>query len=274
MINISLESCFMNRKLLQMTLGRLSSFALKIGLAVSHSCSNPLDILARELFAQGIYSDILDTKIYTENIIKDILLRFGNIDYDTEVELASLIDEIGLTSDSVHSRSMIFTDHNGKLDTALKSQQRDSIKSFPAHDSLIIDYGPIRLKLRLDRLISFISFGGFGYGSHCHLSRDAELLTNIMIDNLLQFDFVGRMKLKGFLGHVIASGIELMHSLKKRPSLLRRGFKFDFESLHHSIDILDLCIYKCYAGGLTALLPAPKDGASCFIEHLLGSPQA
>jgi hypothetical protein len=112
--------------------------------------------------------------------------------------------------------------------------------TLPGHDSLIIDNGPIRLKLWLDRLVSLVGFGCLRDCPNSHLSGDIELLPNLMIDNLLQLDFIGCMKLKSLLSDEVAGGVKLMHGLKESLGLLRRSFKFDLKSLHHSIDILDL----------------------------------
>ena len=93
-----------------------------------------------------------------------------------------------------------------------------------------------------------------------------------MIDNLLQLDFIGCMKLKSLLCDEVAGGVKLMHGLKESLGLLRRSFKFDLKCLHHNIDILDLWKYYGYGRNPTAFLPALKDGASCLLEVKLIKP--
>ncbi len=266
MVGISLEPCFMTRKFLQMAFGRLCTFALEICLEVSHFGSNFLNLLTREYFACGIDRNILDSEIYSENVLGNTLLRHRNIYHNAEIEVPSLIEEVGLPSDPIKPWSMVAIQDNGYFDSALKSQQRNTIKSLPRHDALVIDYRAKVINGWLDGLISLVGFTSLRDCPDGHLCRDAKLLTNITINDLLQFDFVGCTKLKGFLSHVIAGGIELMHSLKERPAIFNRCIQFDFESLHHCIEHIDLWKHKGCAGGFTAFLPGPKGRASCLIE--------
>lgn len=111
------------------------------------------------------------------------------------------------------------------------------------------------LKICLDRLISLIGFGCLGNCPNSHLSGDTKLFPNLMINNLLQFDFICCMKLKSLLCNEVAGGIKLMHSLKESLGLLRRSFKFDLKSLHHSIDIKNLWRYKSNGRSRTAFSP-------------------
>lgn len=240
MVRVSMESSLIARKFLQMSLSTLRATTLKICLDVINLGSNLLDLLSGERFSHRIDCDVLNTKINTKSIRWFGFLRLGNIDYNTEIEGTSFENEIGLTPNPVKPRSMVITNQNWKLDSTVESQQRDPVKSFPGHDSLIIDNSSIWRKFWFDRLISLIGFGCFGNCPNSHLSGDTKLFPNLMINNLLQFDFICCMKLKSILCNEVAGGIKLMHSLKESLGLLRRSFKFDLKSLHHSIDIKNL----------------------------------
>ena len=163
------------------------------------------------------------SSINTKNILRNELLWLGNIDHNTKIECPILEDEIGLTSDSVKPWSMVITDHDRQLNSAIERQQGYPIESLPGHDSLIIDNSSIGIKFGLNGLISLVGFAGLGYGPNSHLSRDAKHFPNITINNLLQFDFVGCMEFKSLFPHVIAGGVELMHSLKERTVIFSRG---------------------------------------------------
>ena len=245
MVRVSLEPSFMTGKLLQMSFGTICTATLKICLEVIKFGSGLFNLLAREYLTHRIYSYVLNSEIHTDNAYWQGLFGFRNFDHDTKIELSASEDQISLTSDPVHSGSMIIADLNRKLDPASESQQRDSIKSFPRHDSLVIDDCTVRIKDRLDRLVSLISFGCLGNGSNSHLGGYTKLLSEISINNGLQLDFIGGVHLKSYIGNIVAGGIELMHSIKESFSLLWRGFYLNLESLHHDcIDTYDLWI-KC-----------------------------
>jgi len=127
---------------------------------------------------------------------------------------------------------------------------------------LVVDDGSIEIKGWFDRLISFIGFASFRNGSNCHLGGYTKLLTDIMINNGLQLDFIGCMHLKSNFSYIVASSIELMHSLMESLRLLWFNYNFDFESLHHdSIDIYDQC-YKYLTSGSVQFLPRINSWAS------------
>ncbi len=246
MVRVSVESSLFARKLLQMPLGTLCTTTLKVCLEVVYLGSNRLDLLSGEDFSRRIDSDVLDTKIDAKGIHRPDFLRFRNLDYNTEIENSFAKNQISLTSNPVKPCSMVIADQDGQLDSTIKGQQRDSIKSLPGHDSLIIDNCSIGIELWLDRLVSFVGFGCLRNCPNRHLSRDAKLFPDLMINNLLQLDFIGGMKFKSLLSDEVAGGIKLMHGLKKSLILFRRSFEFDLKSLHHSIDILDLWAYRSY----------------------------
>lgn len=133
-LGISLESSFVTRKLLQMLFGTLCTATLKICFEVSHFGSDSFNLLTRKLFASRVNSDILDSEIDTENILGPNRLGLRNIHYNTKIERSFEEKQIGLTPDSVHSRSMIITNQNWELDSSSESQNRNSIKTFPSLD--------------------------------------------------------------------------------------------------------------------------------------------
>jgi hypothetical protein len=262
MIDISLKPSLMARKFLKMFFGTISATTLKIGFECIKFGSCLIDLLTRKHFSHRIHGYVLDSKINTENFFGYRRLVFRNFNYNAKIELFVHENQIGLPSDPVHFGSMVVTDFDRNLDPTMNGQERNRIKSFPRKDSLVVDNRPIRIKDRLDRLISFICFTCFRNGSNRHLRGYVKLLSDISINNGLQLDFIGCMHIKSNFGHIITSCIELMHRLVESFSLLRFNYNFDFESLHHdSIGIYDLW-FKYLTSGTTQFLRTLKDAAS------------
>ncbi len=215
MIRVPMEPSLATRRFLEMAFGTLCTTSLKIRSVVIDFGSNLLNFFSREIFTRRIDCNILDTKIDTEYVLRHNFLWFRNIDYNIKIERSSAKNEIGLASNPIKPRSMVITDPDRNLDSAVECQQRDPIKSFPGHDSLIIDNGSIRFKLWLDRLVSLVGFSRLGDCPKSHLSRETKLFSNLTINNLLRLDFIGCMKLKSLLSNKVAGGVKLMHGLKR-----------------------------------------------------------
>ncbi len=262
MIGVSLEPGFTTRKSIQMFFGTIRTTTLKISFEIIKFGSGLFDLLTRKYFTHRIYRDILNSEIDTKDVRRNDNDRFRDLNDDTKIELFVSKNQISLTSDPVQSRSMVIADLNRSLDPTMDSQQRNSIKPFPREDSLVVDNSSIRIEGWFDRLISLVGFTSFRNGSNCHLGGYSKLLTDIMINNGLQLDFIGCMHLKSNFSHIVASSIELMHSLMEGVRLLWFNYNFDFESLHHdSIDIFDQCNKYLTSGGVQ-FLPRLKSWAS------------
>ena len=258
MVGVSIESSFAARKSLKMLLCAICATSLKVSFEIIKFDSGLIDFLARENFSHRVYCNVLDAEINTKNIRWNDDGRFRNFNDDTKIELFVSENQICLPSNSIQSWSMIITNLNRSLDSTMNSQQRNRIKPFPRKDSLVIDNGSIGIKGWFDRLISFIGFARFGNGSDSHLGGYTKLISDVSINNGLQLDFICGVHLKGNFSYIVASSIELMHSLMESIRLLRFNHNFDLESLHHdSIDVYDQW-YKYLTFGSVQFLPRLK----------------
>ena len=131
MVNVSMEPSFLTRKLFQMSFCAICTATLKICPEVIDFGSNLLNLLTRELFARGVYSNVLDSEINSKHVLRYNFLRFRNIDHNTKIECALLENKIRLTSDSIKPWSMIIADHDRQLNSAIKRQQGYPIKPLP-----------------------------------------------------------------------------------------------------------------------------------------------
>ncbi len=257
MVSIPLKSGFMTGKSLKMSLCAIGAATLKAGFKSIKLGSGFIDLLTREYLTGRVHGYVLDTKIHANNIFRYGLFGFRNFDYDTQIELPVMEDQICLASDPVHSRSMVVTDLDRNLNPALESQQRDLIKSLPRHDPLVVYNGSIGIKGRFDRLVSLIGFTCFRNSSDGHLRGYTKLLSKILINKWLQLDFVGCMHFKSNISHIVTSSVKLMHSLMESVRLLWFNFNLNLKSLHHdSIDKYSLWYkYLTERGGSIPLNP-------------------
>jgi len=266
-VHVSTKPSLPTREFLEMTFGAIGPTALKIGLEVIYLGSNVLDTVTGELFAGRINGNVLDPEIDADNTNRFDLGRLGNFDDDAEIELTPFENEVGLSSDPIEPGFVVLADDNRDLYPAFDSQERNEIETFPGHESLIVNDRSVRIEGRFDRFVSLVGFAGLRDSSDRHLSGEVKLFPNRIINDLLQLDFIGGMKLKRFISHEVAGGVKLMHRLANSLNLFWGRFKFDLERLHHvyrHIQSMDMNIsVPRRSGSRYAFLPRLKSGASC-----------
>ncbi len=221
------------RKLLKMPLGRFCPLTLKPGFQRIEPVSGLVDLLTGMYFSIRINREVLDTKIDTKNSFRIIRRFFGYFDHNPEVEESIGQDQIGLPSDPIHSGFLVIPHPNRDNLPTAKSDQRDLLKPFPREDSLIVNNGPIRPELWFNGLISLVGFRYFRNGPDSQLRRKTILLSDRIVNHLMQFKFVCRMQLKDGLSYVITGLIEAVHSIQECLILLLARIKLDHQSLKH-----------------------------------------
>jgi len=258
-VHVPTKPSLSTRESLEMTFGAIGPTALKIGLEVIYLGSNVLDTVTGELFVGRINGNVLDPEIDADNTNRFDLGRLRNFNDDAEIILTPFENEVGLSSDPIEPGFVVLADDNRDLYPAFESQERNEMETFPGHESLIVDDRSVRIEGRFYRFISLVGFAGLRDGSDRHLSGEVKLFPNRIINDLLQLDLIGGMKLKRFVSHEVAGGVKLMHRLANSLNLFWSWFKFDLQRLHHvyrhiiSID-MNLSVPK-RSGSRDAFLP-------------------
>jgi hypothetical protein len=246
------------REVLQMSLGALGSTVLEPGLERIRSLPGILDLLAGVDLSIAIYSDVLDTKVSPDNIYRNVGRLFRRFYYNAEVEDVLDQDEISLASDSVHPGFLVVSCH-GRYDlSTFQGGQRNVLRSFPGHNSLIVDYSAIKPKLWFDGFISLVSFSNLGDGPDCKLRRKAILSPNVVIRSIVDVIPIGTMHLENNFSYGITSLVESMHGIQEKLVLLFDGLKLDHQGLKHCIKYVAQYSYNLR----TPLLPGLKTGVS------------
>jgi len=193
MVSILRKSSHLAGQLLKMLLGAFRTTLLKPAFKCVRFGSGVLDLFPGMYFPIAIYSQVLDTKINTENPGGIVRRSFGNFDHDTEIEDALDQDQISLPSDPIKTRLLIFSDPDRDSLPALERYQRHFFKALPGQDTLIIDYGPIKPKLWFDRFVSLVGFADFRNGSNSKLRGESELFSDWIVNSFVDLNLVGAM---------------------------------------------------------------------------------
>ena len=221
-----------------MLLCALSADALESALQGIGSMSTFSDTLAGMYLAIAVNGQILDTEINTKHINRIIWRGFGNFYYDTEIEDSFVDNQIGLASDPIQPDLLVVSESDWDQLPAFKRDQRNIFKPFPGEDTLVIDNGPIRPELRLDRFISLVSFASLGYGPDSKLRGKTISLPDWIVDGLVDFNLVGAMHKENSVGNIIAGFVEPLHGIAEHFVLCRRWTQPYHQGLKHTIEYI------------------------------------
>jgi len=85
--------------------------------------------------------------------------------------------------------------------------------------------------------IPAIDFNDFTHTSHCHLSRQSIMLSQIAVSKMVKLYLSSSVVLKGKLGDIVARFVESLHIAKKSLVLFLTGGKLNQKGLYHTISI-------------------------------------
>lgn len=235
-VGVALEAALSSADGFQFTFSGFGADALEAG---SHSLvmtTGSFHIVATENFAIGVNGQISNSKVYPQYVTAGGGRSFRYVDGRVQIESAVSINEIGLSAYPVNAIRLIVAVNNGDDLSTLQCQDANPVGGLPGEDTLVVDYCAVQIKSGLDRLIAFVSLNHFGNGPNRHLGRQTESLAYCMVNQFLQFDFVGQTMLESNLRDIVASCIELLHCFEQGLMLFGRRLKFDFERQLHVLN--------------------------------------
>lgn len=193
-------------------------------------------------FTVAIDCEVDNSKINPESTQRFDLFRFGDINENTKIEYSFDEYEICLSTDPIHSRSIIITNNNWDFNASFEGQYGNLIEPLPPENSLVVNHSPVWFEFGFDGFISFVDLYNLRYGSHCHLGGEPEFLPDLVIDELLEFNFVSTFILKGNIRDEITSFIEPFHGFFEEFELILIRAEFDLERQYHHMDNIIQCI--------------------------------
>jgi hypothetical protein len=187
-------------------------------------------------FSIAIYGQILDTKINTKYTNRIVRRFFGDFDHDAKVENTVDQDQIGLASNPIHPDFLVVSESGGDNLPSLKGGQRDLLKSLPRKDALVIDNRAIKPKLWFDRLVSLVGFADLGNGSNRKLGGKTKLVSDRVVNRLMDLNLVSGVHSKDSFRYVVASLVKPLHCFTEHLMLLWRGIKLNQQGLKDSTE--------------------------------------
>ena len=134
---------------------------------------------------------------------------------------ACTVQQTKLSTRALHQVFSIGPKTNGEEDSSIQRQKRHMVNIRKRTDPFVIDHCATCAKMRLSLLVALICFSDLAYGAYGHLRRQTELLTDVVVEELLQFNLVGAPLTKRYASNRIASGIEYLQRPQQGVMLFR-----------------------------------------------------
>lgn len=224
--NVTFEPGFVTGEFTEMSLGTLGTTRLEPCPEGHHLKSLIINSFPSIAFSIGVHGKVDNTEIHTDNFLGPIFCdrTLFNINDNTQIKYVIDKYEIRLTTDSVSSTLEIVVHHDRDFDPAVYGQNGNPIQTFPGQDALVIYNCAMRPKSGFDVLIAFVDLSHLTNGTDRQLGRKTELLSNLMVYETLELDFISHSMFKSNLGNKITGFIKTLHGLQKTGVLpLIRG---------------------------------------------------
>ena len=101
---------------------------------------------------------------------------------------------------------------------------------------MVIDNRAIKSKLWFDRLVSLVGFADLGNGSNRKLGGKTKLVSDRVVNRLMDLNLVSGVHSKNSFSYVVASLVKPLHCFTEHLMLLWRGIKLNQQGLKHSTE--------------------------------------
>lgn len=234
MVDVTPEPRLPAGKLLEMASSALCSYHLEFRFQSLSFNSDLIHLFPAVYFPIGVYGQILQAEVYSKSSYRVESARLRGVYDHSQIERAPTVDKVGLPSDAVEARALVFPYSDGYSHPPVQGQDRGFIESPPGEDALIVDHRSVGSKLWFDVFVPLVGFHDFADRPYSHLGGEPEPLPNGVVDDLLEGDLIRHPLLVGYGCDEVAGVVELAHRLKQTSLLFAGRIEFDHEGLLHS----------------------------------------
>ena len=231
-IQFSGKAFLFQRSFLQKTLRRLRILALKFRAQSAMPLAQVPNVRTTKALPVAVGSDASNTQINAQEAIRLIRGRLNHVDGAKEKPSAFAENQIAFTLARVQQHAFTRATDEGNLLAPVERPDRNVIQTI-AQNPVIIGHRAVLAENPLLALVEFISIGDFGNYAHGHLSRQAELITDSLVGELVQLELTESLGLPGCARGFIGGGIRSLKCLFERGDLLGSRFKFQPDSQFH-----------------------------------------
>lgn len=205
-------------------------------------------------FTFGRTDYIRNSEVETNNSIRILDFRFGNINGLIEEEVSFLESKVRFSLD-VRNVIFVVTDKRNLL--PLTGCPDGHFIFLVRQDSSIITDTSVSPEFTLLLMVEFVCIGNLADTTDNHLSGKIEFLTNVVITKMVDFELAESLVRPSNVGNVGTRLVGFFHCLEKKQPLLIAGENLYFQDQFHIANVL-----KVFC--LTIFLNTKKRNAAQF----------
>ena len=186
-------------------------------------------------FTFGRTDDVRNSEVKTYDSIRILDFGFGNINGLIEEEVTFLECEVCFSLD-VRNVFFVVTDKRNLL--TLPDSPDGNFGFLVGQDSGIVTDASVSSELTFLLVVELVCIGNLADAADNHLSGEIELLTNIVITKMVDFELPESLVRPGDVGNVSTRLVGFFHSLEKKRPLLIAGENLYFQDQFHIANVL------------------------------------
>ena len=194
-------------------------------------------------FTFGRTDYIRNSEVETNNSIRILDFRFGNVDGLIEEEIAFLESKVRFSLDV---RNIIFVVTDKRNLMSLTVCPDGYFIFLVGQDSSIITDTSVSPKLTLLLMVEFVCIGNLADTTDNHLSGKIEFLTNVVITKVMYLELPESLVLPSDVRNVGTSLVGFFHGLEKKQPLFIAGENLYFQDQFHIANVLKVFCLTIY----------------------------
>lgn len=188
----------------------------------------------------GSTNDICNSEVQADNGIRNIHLRFGNVDSLIQKEFSSLEYKVGFTFE-MRNIHLVVADEWTLLSSAYCPQ--GCVSTLVGKDAGVIADASERAELSLFLSVELVRIGNLADTTDYHLGREVELLPHILITKVMYLEPTESLILPGDLRNVATSLVGFLYCSEKKQPLLIARKNFHFQRQFHAANVLKILCF-------------------------------
>ena len=230
-IDVSGEPRFLTTSFLEQSLGGFGVLLLEFRPQPCVSMSQTIELASRIQYSIRVSSYVLDSKIHADPVFGLEWDWLWSVYGSGEVEGSVSEKEISLSSYSIHSPFLVFSDDYRNLDSTLKGEKRGVVQALPRQYPIVVDHSTVVFENGFDGFVPLVGFHDLADGPDGHLCAEAEPLSDSVVENVMEGYLVSKTLLESHSSDVVAGLVESFHHLLQLTKLLVVWNKLDQERL-------------------------------------------
>lgn len=208
MIGMAGKAVFLPRQLAKATPRAVRALALQFATKPSMPVAHAFDCATTVDRAVAIHGDVRDAHIDAEHPFNVDWLRGFNVADRYQIERAVHQREIGFTVPRLEQCPLALTTHERDRLPAVKRPDRHGrIFQVPTQDAIIVGDAADGIEGVLGIVVQLVAIGNFGKAADDHLCRQAVLISDASIDQLLKLKLAEGLRIPGHTAHIVAGSI-------------------------------------------------------------------